>query len=45
MYYKKDSEDATLKKSPDGYLKSNKIWFESVDGHSKDEFEENLGKK
>ena len=45
MYYKKDSEDATLKRSPAGYLKSNKIWFESVDGDSKDDFEEKLKRK
>lgn len=45
MYYKKDSEDAELKKSSDGYLKSNKIWFESVDGHSRADFEENLQEK
>lgn len=36
MYYKKDYAGATIKKSDAGYLKSNKIWFESISGNYDD---------
>ena len=44
MYYKKDYEDATIKKSQEGYLKSNKIWFEFIDGNYND-FKDSLERK